>query len=88
MARKILKGIIVSDKMRKTAVVEVVRFFRHLKYQKYIRRSKKYKAHNENNEYKIGDKVVIQECRPLSKDKHFTIIEKIQNAKIKMQNDK
>lgn len=77
MAKKQLKGKIVSDKMRKTAVVEVVRFFKHPKYQKYIRRSKKYKAHDENNEYKTGDNIIIQECRPLSKDKHFRIVKKI-----------
>lgn len=75
--KKTLKGKVVSDKMRKTAVVEVSRFFRHPKYKKYIKRSKKYKAHDENKEYKIGDNVVIEETRPLSKDKHFKIIKKI-----------
>ena len=74
---KTLKGKVVSDKMRKTAVVEVARLFKHSKYQKYIRRTKKYKAHDENNDYKIGDKVLIEACRPLSKDKHFRIIGKV-----------
>lgn len=72
--KKTLKGKVVSDKMQKTAVVEVNRYFKVSKYKKYIKRSKKYKTHNENNEYKVGDEVLIQECRPLSKDKRFIII--------------
>lgn len=72
--KKKLKGKVVSDKMQKTAVVEVSRYFKVLKYKKYIKRSKKYKAHDEKNEYKVGDEVLIQECRPLSKDKRFIII--------------
>lgn len=76
MAKK-LKGIVVSDKMDKTAVVFVTRYKKHPKYKKYIKRSKKYKVHDEKNEYKKGDKVIIQECRPISKDKHFKVIEKI-----------
>jgi small subunit ribosomal protein S17 len=72
---KILKGTIISDKMDKTAVVEVQRFFKHPKYKKYIKRSKRYKVHDEKNEYKTGDKVVIQECRPLSKEKRWKIKE-------------
>lgn len=71
---KKLKGTIVSDKMDKTKVVLVGRYVKHPKYNKYIKRRKKYKAHDEKNEYKIGDKVIIQECRPLSKDKHFKIV--------------
>lgn len=74
---KTLKGKVVSDKMQKTAVVEVQRFFKHPKYKKYIKRSKKYKAHDENKEYKIGDEVLIEETKPISKDKHFKIIKKI-----------
>lgn len=76
MAKK-LKGIVVSDKMDKTGVVLVTRYKKHPKYKKYIKRSKKYKVHDEKNEYKKGDKVIIQECRPISKDKHFKVIEKI-----------
>ncbi len=75
--KKTLKGKVVSDKMQKTAVVEVARFFMHPKYKKYIKRSKKYKAHDENKEYKLGDNVIIEETRPISKDKHFKIIKKI-----------
>lgn len=74
---KTLKGTIVSDKMNKTAVVEVQRFFKHSKYKKYIRRSKRYKVHDGENEYKIGDKVMIQEARPTSKDKKWKIISKL-----------
>lgn len=74
---KKLKGIVVSDKVDKTVVVFVTRFKKHPKYKKYIKRSKKYKVHDEKNEYKKGDKVIIQECRPISKDKHFKVIEKI-----------
>ena len=74
---KKLKGVVVSDKMEKTAVVLVSRYFRHPKYKKYIVRGKKYKAQNENNEYKVGDKVIIEECKPLSKDKHFKIVSRI-----------
>ncbi len=74
---KILKGIIVSDKMAKTRVVEVERYFKMPKYGKYIKRSKKFKAHDENNEYKYGEKVKIQETRPISKDKRWKIISRI-----------
>lgn len=70
---KTLQGVVVSDKMDKTIVVEVKRFVKHPKYQKYYNVTKKYKAHDEKNEKKIGDTVTIRETRPLSKDKHFTI---------------
>ncbi|OGZ32309.1 MAG: 30S ribosomal protein S17 [Candidatus Niyogibacteria bacterium RIFCSPLOWO2_12_FULL_41_13] len=72
--RKILKGKIISTKMNKTAIVEVSRYFKHPKYKKYISRTKKYKAQNEENKYKEGEEVMIESCRPLSKDKHFKII--------------
>jgi small subunit ribosomal protein S17 len=71
--RKKLKGIVVSDAMDKTIVVLVNRYVKHPKYKKYIKRSKKHKVHDEKNEYKVGDKVIFQECRPISKDKHFII---------------
>ena len=70
---KTLQGVVVSDKMDKTIVVEVKRFVKHPKYKKYYNVTKKYKAHDEKNEKKIGDAVTIRETRPLSKDKHFTI---------------
>ncbi len=71
---KILRGVVVSDKMKDTCVVLVTRFVKHLKYKKYYKVSKKYKAHDVNNTKKIGDKVEIQEVRPISKDKHFKVI--------------
>ena len=71
---KILSGIVVSDKMKDTCVVLVVRFVKHKKYKKYYKISKKYKAHDIGNTKKIGDKVLIKESRPISKDKHFIIV--------------
>jgi len=71
---KTLKGVVVSDKMDKTIVVEVTRFVEHKKYGKRIKKTKKYKAHDEENVKKIGDLVEIEETKPLSKDKHFTVI--------------
>jgi len=72
-----LKGTIVSDKMQKTRVVEVKRFKKHPRYQKYFKLSERFKAHDENNEYKVGEKVIIEETRPMSKDKRWKIISKI-----------
>ena len=74
---RILKGIVVSDKMQKTAVVEILRLKKHPKYKKYYKVSKKFKAHNPENQYHTGDKVVIQETRPMSKDKRWIIISKV-----------
>ncbi|OHA13590.1 MAG: 30S ribosomal protein S17 [Candidatus Tagabacteria bacterium RIFCSPLOWO2_01_FULL_39_11] len=74
--KKKLKGKIVSDKMQKTAIVEVVRLVKHPKYNKYVRKTKRYKAHDEENKHKIGERVTIQETRPLSKDKRWEILEK------------
>jgi small subunit ribosomal protein S17 len=71
---KVLKGVVVSDKMDKTVVVLVTRFVEHPKYGKRIKKTKKYKAHDENNSKKIGDLVEIEETKPLSKDKHFKVI--------------
>jgi len=70
-----LTGKVVSDKMKDTVVVLVERFVKVPKYQKYITRTKRYKAHNPGNTKKIGDRVTIQECRPMSKDKHFLVVE-------------
>lgn len=69
-----LSGKVVSDKMDKTVVVNVQRYVEHKKYGKFYKIDKRYKAHDENNEYKVGDSVVIEECRPLSKDKNFTVV--------------
>ena len=73
--KKELIGKVVSDKMKDTVVVLIERFVKVPKYQKYITRTKRYKAHNPGNTKKVGDKVTIQECRPISKDKHFVVIE-------------
>ncbi|PIR58065.1 MAG: 30S ribosomal protein S17 [Parcubacteria group bacterium CG10_big_fil_rev_8_21_14_0_10_38_31] len=73
---KILSGIVVSDKQDKTVTVEVVNFIKSPKYGKFIKRNKKYKAHDEENQYKEGDKIVIKECRPMSKDKTFIALGK------------
>lgn len=75
--RKKLEGIIVSHKTQKTAIVRVGRYFKHAIYRKYIKRSKRYKAHDETHAYQEGDKVVIQETRPISRDKRWVIIAKI-----------
>lgn len=69
-----LQGIVVGDKMNKTVVVSVTRFIKHPKYGKYYKVSKKYKAHDEENKFKIGDKVSIEETRPISKDKKFKVV--------------
>jgi len=79
--RKQLIGQVVSDKMEKTVVVLVENTVIHAKYGKAIRRSKKYKAHDEKNESKVGDKVLIIETRPLSKDKYFRVAEILEKAK-------
>ncbi len=73
--KKTLSGVVVSDKMQKTVVVKVDRYVKHPKYQKYYTISKKYKAHDEENKFKIGDKVEIQETNPISKDKKFKVVE-------------
>ena len=73
-SKKVLKGVVVSDKMDKTIVVKVTRFVEDKKYGKRIKIAKKYKAHDENNNKKIGDTVEIEETKPMSKDKHFKVI--------------
>lgn len=72
--KKVLTGIVTSDKMKDTVVVEVARFVKHPKYGKYTSVNKKFKAHDAGNTKKIGDKVSIEECAPISKDKHFKVI--------------
>lgn len=69
-----LKGVVFSDKMDKTVVVTVNRLKIHPKYKKRYKVTKKYKAHDERNEFHIGDKVTIIECRPMSKDKRWKVI--------------
>lgn len=74
-----ITGIVVSDKMQKTRVVEVSRFKKHPKYLKYYKVSMRFKAHDEKNEYHAGDKVVIEETRPMSKEKRWRIVGVIAN---------
>lgn len=73
---KILKGIIISDKMNKTVIVKVGHYKKHALYGKFYRSDKKYKAHNETGEFHVGDKVLIKETKPISKYKHFKVISK------------
>ncbi|MBI1922050.1 MAG: 30S ribosomal protein S17 [Geobacter sp.] len=72
-SRKTQVGIVVSDKMDKTVVVKVDRLVKHPIYNKYIKRASKYKAHDKDNACKTGDKVLIVETRPLSKDKRWNV---------------
>ncbi len=73
--KQILKGTVVSDKMKDTVVVLVERYVKNEKYQKYITLRKRYKVHNPGNTKKVGEKVSIQSCRPISRHKSFEIIE-------------
>ena len=74
MPKRILRGVVVSDKSEKTVVVRVERRFAHPALQKTVRRSKRYQAHDENNSAKVGDLVRIQECRPMSKNKRWELV--------------
>ena len=71
--RKSREGVVVSDAMQKTRVVQIERVFRHPRYQRVVRISKKLKAHDEANESHVGDRVLIEETRPLSKEKRWRI---------------
>ena len=74
MPKRILQGVVVSDKNEKTVVVKVERRFSHPVLQKTVRRSKKYKAHDETNAHKVGDIVSIEESAPISKDKRWVVL--------------
>ena len=74
MPKRVMQGVVVSDKMEKTVVVNVERTFSHPLYKKYIKRSKSYHVHDNSNNCKVGDMVSIQECRPLSKTKRWEVI--------------
>ena len=74
MPRRVLQGVVVSDKMDKTVVVNVERRIMHPIYKKFIRRTKKYAAHDESNAAKVGDVVKIRECRPISKRKRWEVV--------------
>ena len=77
MPKKQLIGKVVSNKMQKTVVVLVERIKEHPKYKRRFKVSKKYKAHDEIGECKIGDRVIIEECRPISKEKRWRVIKKL-----------
>lgn len=79
--RKTRIGKVVSDKMDKTIVVEIVDNVKHSLYKKIVKRTIRLKAHDENNECKIGDRVKLMETRPLSKDKRWRLVEIIERAK-------
>ena len=72
--KKTLRGVVVSDAMDKTVVVEVGRFVKHPKYKKFYTINKKYHAHDEENRFKIGDEVEIIETKPISKKKSFQVV--------------
>ena len=74
MARKQRTGVVVSDKMDKTVVVRVERTVTHRRYKKVLRRRKQFQAHDETNACELGDQVLIEECRPLSRRKHWRVV--------------
>jgi small subunit ribosomal protein S17 len=80
MPKRILQGIVVSDKMDKTIVVQVERRVMHPIYKKFVRRTKKYAAHDEANAHKVGETVRIRECRPISKRKCWEVIADTESA--------
>ena len=79
--RKTRVGTVVSDKMDKTIVVAIEDSVQHALYKKTIKRTYKLKAHDENNDCKVGDKVMVMETRPISKDKRWRLVEVIERAK-------
>ncbi len=74
MSKRVLQGVVVSDKADKTVTVRVDRRVKHSLYKKFIQRSKKYAAHDAENKCKVGDVVRIRECRPISKNKCFEVL--------------
>ncbi len=80
MPRRVLEGTVVSDKGDKTVVVNVERRVMHPIYKKFIKRSKRYMAHDEENKFKIGDVVRIQECRPISRRKTWEVVGSVGTA--------
>jgi len=79
--KKVFQGRVVSDKMEKTITVLIERRTLHPIYQKYVSKSKKVKAHDETNDAKVGDTVKIIECRPVSKDKTWNLLEIVERAR-------
>jgi len=79
--RKVREGMVVSNKMDKTAVIATVERVRHPRYAKTVQRTKKLYVHDDNNELNIGDRVRVQECRPLSKLKRWRLLEIVERAR-------
>jgi small subunit ribosomal protein S17 len=80
--RKTREAVVVSDKMQKTRVVTIERVYRHPRYQRVVRTAKRLKAHDENNESRTGDRVLIEETRPLSKEKRWRIRQIVSRSSI------
>jgi len=80
MPKRILLGVVVSDKNDKTVVVKVERRFTHPLFRKTVRRTKNYHAHDEANEFKVGEKVRIEECAPISRQKKWKVLPREQAA--------
>ncbi len=68
------EGVVVSNKMKDTIVVRIDRYVKHPKYEKYVTKTKRLKVHDKGNTKAVGEKVTIEECRPISKDKHFRVL--------------
>ena len=79
--RKVVQGIVTSDKMDKTRTVKVVRQIRHPLYKKFVKRTKNYMAHDEANDSHVGDTVLLMETRPLSRNKRWRLVEVIERAR-------
>lgn len=80
--RKKMTGVVVKDKMDKTVVIEVEKFLKHPKYHKYLKRKKRYKAHDDKSQCNVGDRVIIVESRPLSKEKRWVVKGIIEKEKL------
>lgn len=80
MGKASYTGIVISDRMQKTRIVKTTRIAKHPKYQRLVKKLNKFKVHDEKNIAKIGDIVRIEETRPISKDKHYRVVEVIKKA--------
>ncbi|OGY57034.1 MAG: 30S ribosomal protein S17 [Candidatus Colwellbacteria bacterium RBG_13_48_8] len=83
-----LEGVVTSDKMNRTVVVTVTTAKKHPKYLKYYQSSKRFKAHDETNQYKVGDKVIIEETRPLSREKRWRVASLLEAKRMADNQDK
>jgi small subunit ribosomal protein S17 len=80
-SRKVREGVVVSDKMDKTAVVAIIERVRHPRYAKFVQRTKRLYVHDENNDVHVGDRVRVMETRPLSKSKRWRVVEVLERAR-------